>query len=93
MTKDEHDAIDETAKLDRRDVLAGGTATVATVASPGVAPAANITSAGEFQIYGAVYMMDPKYLNRFSGHTDPAANFQNVRTKVDQDSKSQARRV
>lgn len=78
MTKDGHDPIEQAAKLDRRDVLTGGTAASATVALPGVAPAANITSAGEFQIYGAGYM-DLNYLNQFNNHTHAVANFQNVR--------------
>jgi len=91
MTKDGHDPIEQAAKLDRRDVSAGGAAASATVALHVVAPAVNITSAGEFQVYGAV-CVKLNCLNRFNDHTYAVANFQNVR-EVSQGSKSQGRRV
>ncbi|MBR0993957.1 hypothetical protein JQ580_24850 [Bradyrhizobium japonicum] len=83
MSDDEHDNV---GKLDRRSMLAGGAATVALNGLPGFAKAAEsgtIEPHFNVNLFGAVYM-DPRYLNRFNGHTYSAANIQNVQTKIKQ---------
>ena len=81
MANDEHDANGQTARLRRRDVLAGGAATAATAALPGMASAAAITTPEGVNIFGAVYM-DPRYLATFNGRAYSAGNIGAVHTMI-----------
>ena len=75
MANDEEDGIEQSAKLGRRDVLAGGAATVAMAALPEVAVAKS-KGPGGFSPFGAIYM-DPRYLATFNGRAYSAANIGN----------------
>ena len=81
MAKEEHDGVAQAGEVNRRHVLAGSAATVASVALPGVAPAADIKSSGKANIFGAIYM-DFNYTDKFNKHVYNAGNIGNVHTKI-----------
>jgi len=82
MAEDEKDVNGQAGKLDRRSVLAGGAATVATAALPGVSSGQE-KGAGGIGIRGAVYM-DPRYLARFNNHAYSAQNIDAVHRLIKQ---------
>ncbi len=81
MAKDEHDGVEEAGEINRRDVLAGGAATVASVALPGAAAAADIKSSGKVDMFGAIYR-DFRYTDKFNNHVYNAGNIGDVHTKI-----------
>jgi hypothetical protein len=81
MANNEQDTNEQASGLHRRDVLAGGVATAATAALPGIALAAAITTKEGVNIFGAVYM-DPRYLATFNGRAYAAGNIGAVHTLI-----------
>ena len=81
MAKDEHHGVEEAGEINRRDVLAGGAATVASVALPGAAAAADIKSSGKVDMFGAIYR-DFRYTDKFNNHVYNAGNIGDVHTKI-----------
>lgn len=81
MAKDEHDDVEQAGEVNRRHVLAGGAATVASVALPRAAAAADIKSSGQADIFGAIYR-DFRYTDKFNNHVYNAQHIETVHTTI-----------
>jgi hypothetical protein len=80
MAKDEHDAIEQAANVNRRNVLVGGAAAAAISALPGVAAAQSKSTDG-VNAFGAIYK-DVRYRDRFNNTVYSAENIVTAHNKI-----------
>lgn len=81
MAKDEHDDVEQAREVNRRHVLAGGAASVASATLPGAAAAADIKSSGKADIFGAIYR-DFRYTDKFNNHVYNAQHIDTVHRTI-----------